>query len=164
MENKGLELGSNDQIETNPLINIFKLIDVKKKTLENIQIVCGLVVATYVLAWLFLNFYATYNTDILVGIESLPLIISAIVYTITGIYLKKHRPFQIHHWRWDVFLLIMVGITFYGFAYSISAEIPQKYVWVAPVVMVIVGIVAFLDMRKSSRKHIERMKEINSHN
>ncbi|MCE7733236.1 MAG: hypothetical protein GPJ54_00055 [Candidatus Heimdallarchaeota archaeon] len=160
MEIAGLELESKDQVETDPLIKIFKLIDVKKKTLEYIQLACGLIVATYVLAWLFLHYFDAYNTDILVGIESLPLIISAIVYTVANIYLKKHRKLPTSHWRWDIFVFILVGINFYGFAYSPHIlQIPQKYVWAGPTGTFIVGIIFFLDMRRSSRKFIIGLKK-----
>lgn len=154
--NEKIKAGSSDNQEAiYPSITIFRSISVKKKTLENTQKICVMIISIYVLAWIFLHYFDAYDIDILQGIESLPLIISAIVYTISGIHLKKLQPYRKLHWVWDIFILIIVGINFYDFVYSPLPAIPPGYIWVGPVTVIIVFIVALWDVKRSSKKPTE---------
>lgn len=146
---------SHNQEAIDSSVTIFRSMSMKKKTMKNIQGICIAIISLYALAWILLHYFNAYNTDILTGIESIPLVISAIVYTITRIYLQKHQPHQLQHWAWNILLFIFAGFVYYDFAYSPLPEIPAKYIWTGPVFTIIVFIVALLDMNRGRKKLVE---------
>ena len=136
-------------------ISIFRSIHLERKTLEIIQVINVLIIIVYIFDVVI--FRAKYAKYLGYGIGFIPLIINVLLFMTINYSLRKQQKYKLH-WAWDIFILMILGFMYFGYAFSWNPVIPDDYLWAGPVFVIIVFIVGLLDFKRISKVPFGQMQ------